>query len=285
MNDVASSEEMTNDAGEAGNSQCIGLGVRSGSAALRGDSMPAPTGELAPLFSRIRIVLSNTSHPGNIGAAARAMKTMGLSRLVLVNPKTFPDPQADAMAAGATDVLSNAQVVPELSQALAGTTLAIALTARRRELAAPPMWAKEAATESVSHCGEIALVFGNETSGLSNHELALCGRWAMIPVDAEFSSLNLAAAVQVMCYEIRQAAIAPGELPAISGAGMSATHDDVERLLAHFEQAAVGSGFLDPASPKRLMLRLRRMFGRAQLEREEVAILRGLLAALENPRR
>ena len=245
----------------------------------------APTGELAPLFSRIRIVLSHTSHPGNIGAAARAMKTMGLSRLVLVNPRTFPDAHADAMAAGASDVLSNAQVVVSLSEALAGTTLAIALTARRRELAAPPVWVKDAATEVVAHAGEIALVFGNETSGLSNEELALCGRWAMIPVDAEFSSLNVAAAVQVVCYEIRQAAVAPGELPVISGAGMLATHDDVERLLAHFEQAALGSGFLDPASPKRLMLRLRRMLGRAQLEREEVAILRGLLAALENPRR
>ena len=257
----------------------------SGVSPETGISSPAPTGELAPLFSRIRIVLSHTSHPGNIGAAARAMKTMGLSRLVLVNPRTFPDAQADAMAAGADDVLSNAQVVASLSEALAGTTLSIALTARRRELAAPPVWVKDAATEVVAHGGEIALVFGNETSGLSNEELALCGRWAMIPVDAEFSSLNVAAAVQIMCYEIRLAAVAPGELPVISGAGMPATHDDVERLLAHFEQAALGSGFLDPASPKRLMLRLRRMLGRAQLEREEVAILRGLLAALENPRR
>lgn len=249
----------------------------------------APAGELRPqlppLFSRIRIVLSHTSHPGNIGAAARAMKTMGLARLVLVNPRTFPDPQADAMAAGANDVLAKAQVVASLSEALVGTTLAIALTARRRELAAPPMWASDAATELVTHAGEIALVFGNETSGLSNAELAQCGAWAMIPVDAEFSSLNVAAAVQIVCYEIRQAAVAPGELPVISGAGMPAKHDDVERLLAHFEQAALGSGFLDPASPKRLMLRLRRMFGRAQLEREEVAILRGLLASFEDQRR
>ncbi|MBL0076705.1 MAG: RNA methyltransferase [Rhodocyclaceae bacterium] len=251
------------------------------SLAPTGESM----GELRPLFTRIRIVLSHTSHPGNIGAAARAMKTMGLSRLVLVNPKTFPDVQADAMAAGADDVLANAQVVASLNEALVGTTLAIALTARRRELAAPPMWARDAAAGVVAHSGEIALVFGNETSGLSNAELAQCGAWAMIPVDAEFSSLNVAAAVQIMCYEVRQAAIAPGELPVISGAGMLATHDDVERLLAHFEQAALGSGFLDPASPKRLMLRLRRMFGRAQLEREEVAILRGLLASFEDQRR
>jgi len=285
MNASVSSDIAIGNGGEEGNSQSAALHLQSGLAMQSRDSTSAAAGELVPLFSRIRVVLSHTSHPGNIGAAARAMKTMGLSRLVLVNPRSFPDAQADAMAAGATDVLSNARVVESLSAALAGTTLAIALTARRRELAAPPMWVKDAATELVTHAGEIALVFGNETSGLSNEELTLCGRWAMIPVDAEFSSLNVAAAVQIVSYEVRQAAVDPGLPPAVSGAGALASHDDVERLLAHFEQAALGSGFLDPASPKRLMLRLRRMFGRAVLEREEVAILRGLLAALENPRR
>lgn len=273
------------DGEEAGNSPHTAVSLRSGLAGQSPHSAQAPTDELAPLFSRIRVVLSHISHPGNIGAAARAMKTMGLSRLVLVNPRVFPDTQADAMAAGATDVLANAKVVTSLSDALVGTTLAIALTARRRELAASPMWVKGAASTVVKHSGEIALVFGNETSGLSNEELAQCGRWAMIPVDAEFSSLNVAAAVQITAYEVRQAAVDPGLPPAISGAGALASHDDLERLLAHFEQAALGSGFLDPASPKRMMLRLRRMFGRAALEREEVAILRGLLAALENPRR
>jgi tRNA/rRNA methyltransferase len=242
------------------------------------------TPQAAPtVLDRIRVVLSHPSHPGNIGAAARAMKTMGLSRLVLVNPKVFPDAQADAMAAGATDLLVAAEVVDSLAEALRGTTLAMAMTARRRELAVPALWARAGAAELVGMAasGEVALVFGNETSGLSNDELAMCGRWAMIPVNAEFSSLNLAAAVQVMCYELRLVAIDPGLPPAISGAGTLASHYEVEGLIAHIERAAVASEFLDPASPKRLIPRLRRMFSRAGPEKEEVAILRGLFAALE----
>lgn len=235
-------------------------------------------------LDRIRVVLSHPSHPGNIGAAARAMKTMGLSRLVLVNPKSFPDAQADAMAAGATDVLVQTEVVDSLSSALSGTLLAMAMTARRRELAVPALWARDGAAELVATAatGDVALVFGNETSGLSNDELAMCRRWAMIPVSAEFGSLNLAAAVQVMCYELRLAALDPGLPPAISGAGELASHDEVEGLVAHIERAAVTSEFLDPASPKRLIHRLRRMFSRAVLEKEEVAILRGMFAALES---
>jgi tRNA/rRNA methyltransferase len=235
------------------------------------------------LFDRIRVVLSHPSHPGNIGAAARAMKTMGLSRLVLVNPKAFPDAMADAMAVGATDLLVQAEVVASLPEALSGTVLAMAMTARRRELAVPALWARDAATELavMAGSGDVALVFGNETSGLSNEELGQCRRWAMIPVDPEFSSLNLAAAVQVMCYELRLAALDPGQPPAISGAGELASHDEVERLIAHIERAALSSEFLDPASPKRLIPRLRRMFSRAAPEKEEVNILRGLFAALE----
>jgi tRNA/rRNA methyltransferase len=126
-------------------------------------------------------------------------------------------------------------------------------------------------------------VFGNETSGLSNEELALCGRWATMPVDPEFSSLNLAAAVQLMSYELRLAALDPGAPPPISGAGMAASHEEVEGLIAHIERAAIGSGFLDPASPKRLIPRLRRLLSRAGPEKEEINILRGLFAALEEP--
>jgi len=234
-------------------------------------------------LDRIRVVLSHPSHPGNIGASARAMKTMGLSRLVLVNPKAFPDAQADAMATGATDLLVQAAVVSSLAEALSGTVLAMAMTARRRELAVPALWARDGAAELVTMAatGDVALVFGNETSGLSNDELAMCRRWAMIPVNAEFSSLNLAAAVQVMCYELRLATLDPGLPPAISGAGEVASHDEVERLIAHIERAALSSEFLDPASPKRFVPRLRRMFSRAAPEKEEVAILRGLFAALE----
>lgn len=244
------------------------------------NDMPLPA---AHPLARVRVVLSHPSHPGNVGAAARAMKTMGLSRLVLVNPRHFPDAQADAMAAGATDLLVDAIVVDSLAEGLRGTEFAVALTARRRELAVPALWARGAAAELVAGAarGDVALVFGNETSGLSNDELGLCRHWAMIPAERGFSSLNLAAAVQVMCYELRLAAIDPGTPPAVSGAGEPAGHDEVEGLVAHFERAALGSGFLDPASPKRLIPRLRRMLARAVPEKEEVAILRGLLAALE----
>ena len=240
-------------------------------------------------FARVRVVLTRPSHPGNIGAAARALKTMGFSRLVLVNPKLFPDPQAEAMASGAGDVLAAARVVGSLAEALHGVTLALALTARRRDLATDPVWARAGAAElaAVAAQDEVALVFGNETSGLSNEELALCGRWATIPANPAYSSLNLAAAVQVLCYELRvalstaQGAVSP-ELT-FSTAGTLATHDEVEGLMAHLQSEAVASGFLDPDNPRRLMHRLRRLFSRAALEKEEVNILRGLLAAFRQP--
>jgi len=236
---------------------------------------------------RVRVVLTLPSHPGKIGAAARAMKTMGLSQLVLVNPRHFPDPQADALASGAVDVLAKAKVVATLSEALNGTLFATALTARRRELAVEPLWAREAAAELVVAAteGDVALVFGNETSGLSNDEVALCRRWASIPTQpgpqSGGSSLNLAQAVQVMCYELRMAAIDPGALPGIAGAGQLASHDDVEGLLAHLERAAFVSGYLDPEQPKRFMPRMRRLLSRASVEQEEISILRGLLTAFE----
>lgn len=234
-------------------------------------------------LERVRIVLSRTSHPGNIGAAARAMKTMGLTRLYLVNPKFFPDPQADAMAAGATDVLEAARVCSTLAEALVGTISATALTARRRELATEPRWARDAAAELASQAsvGEVALVFGNETSGLSNDEVSLCKQWALIPTDADFRSLNLAQAVQIMSYELRLAAVGAGVPPRVTEVGDPASHQEVEALVAHLERAAVASGFLDPAQPKRLMPRMRRLFSRAGLEKEEVNILRGMLSAFE----
>jgi tRNA/rRNA methyltransferase len=260
---------------------------KRGSAAKARILYEATTVTLPLRLERIRIVLSHPSHPGNIGAAARAMKTMGLSQLVLVNPRAFPDPQADAMAAAALDVLANARVVATLSEALTGTLFATALTARRRELAVEPLWAREAAAELVSAAGEgdVAVVFGNETSGLSNDEVALCRRWASIPTQAGpqsgGSSLNLAQAVQVMCYEMRMAARDPGSLPPVSGAGQPASHDDVEGLLGHLERAAFVSGYLDPDQPKRFMPRMRRLLARANIEQEEIGILRGLLTAFE----
>lgn len=234
-------------------------------------------------LERVRVVLCRPSHPGNIGAAARAMKTMGLGRLVLVSPRQFPDPQAVAMASGADDVLDAAIVVGDLVEGLKGVQLATALTARRRELAVAPIWARDAALALARQGGELALVFGNEASGLTNDELSLCGQWAMIPAIAGFSSLNLAAAVQIMAYEMRQAFLTASEPPLVSGAGEVASDAEVTHLVAHLERAAVNCGFLDPLLPKRFVPRMRRLFSRARVEREEVNILRGLLATLEKP--
>lgn len=233
-------------------------------------------------LDRIRIVLSHTSHPGNIGAAARAMKTMGLTRLYLVRPKDFPSDEATARASGASDVLEQAVICDTLEQALTGTVLAAALTARRREMALPLAWPKEAAQKLVAtagEVGEVALVFGNETHGLSNEDVLMCHMPVTIPTNPAYSSLNLGSAVQVLCYELRQAAADPG--PAPDGAGEWAPVEDVERLYQHLERAMIGSGFMDPDQPKKLMARLRRLFGRARLEKEEVAILRGMLTAFE----
>lgn len=237
-------------------------------------------------LSHIRIVLSRTSHPGNIGAAARAMKTMGLSRLYLVSPRHLPEEQAIAMASGADDVLAAATVVDTLEQALHGTTLAVALTARRRDLSAPIAWVRDAVPEALASAGqgELAFVFGNETAGLSNQETDLCQRLAMIPANREYSSLNLAAAVQVVCYELRLAGLDVGAPPPVHEAGAPASHDEVEGLIGHIEAAAVKSGFLDPAQPRRLIPRVRRLLARARPEKEEVAILRGLLSSLMDTR-
>lgn len=232
-------------------------------------------------LSQIRIVLSHTSHPGNIGAAARAMKTMGLGSLYLVNPKRFPDADADARATGAVDILQRARVCASLAEALQGTVHALAVSARRRELAYASADARTAARALVAAArqGAVAIVFGTEMSGLTNEEILQCRAAAHIPANPDYSSLNLAAAVQVMAYEARVAALdaappGPGEhepAPAL------ARHEDVENFYAHLEQSLLASGFLDPANPKRLLPRLRRLFGRAQLEQEEVSILRGML--------
>lgn len=240
--------------------------------------------DLASL-GRVRVVLSRTSHPGNIGGAARAMKTMGLGRLVLVSPRCFPHDDAIARATGAEDLLVNASVVESLAQALEGCVLVAAVTARRRELSTRARWASQGARELIAATGQgdVALVFGNETSGLSNDEVSLAHMPVMIPANPDFSSLNLASAVQILSYELRLAAADIGAPPPVAGEGMPAPHEEVERLVAHFERASIASGFLDPAVPKRLIPRLRRLFARARIEREEVAILRGMLSAFEQP--
>jgi tRNA/rRNA methyltransferase len=232
-------------------------------------------------LSRIRVVLVEPAHPGNIGAAARALKTMGLSRLVLVRPKSFPHREARALASKALEVLDGARVCATLEEALAGTALSVAMSARGRDLSHPMLDARAAAGE-VAGCArdaEAAIVFGHETAGLSNEDVLKCSRLACIPADPGYSSLNLAQAVQVMAYEVRRAALDPAAARPPERSPDYATHEEIESFYAHLEASIVGSGFLDPNNPRRLMERLRRMFGRARLEREEVNILRGLLSA------
>jgi tRNA/rRNA methyltransferase len=247
---------------------------------------PAGSHSSGSPLAHIRVVLSHTSHPGNIGAAARAMKTMGLSRLSLVNPKHFPDPQAVARAADADDILEQAQLCSSLDEALAGTVQVYALSARHRNLGPPALPAREAATDILGWAGEgeVALLFGNETAGLSNAEVQRCQRTVFIPANPDYSSLNLASAVQLLCYELRLA-VFDGRPPvvtrAVPFASPPAAHEDVERFYLHLERVMISSGFLDPQRPRRLLPKLRRLFGRAELERDEINILRGLLDAVE----
>jgi len=229
---------------------------------------------------RVAVVLVRTSHPGNIGAAARAMKTMGLADLVLVAPRHFPHPDADALAAGAGDVLDRARVVASLAEALADRTLAVGFSARGRDLSHPAREWRSLAPETVAAAaaGPVALVFGNETSGLSNDELLACQRHATIPASTEYPSLNLAAAVQVACYELALAAGAfrvPDRPPRTRATGA-----DLEALHARLQQLLVASGFLDPREPGLLDERMRRLAARLDLETEEVAILHGMLDSL-----
>lgn len=242
--------------------------------------------ELLP--SRIRVVLCRPSHPGNIGAAARAMKTMGLSDLRLVRPRTFPDPEADARATGAVDVLEAAKISDSLPEALAGTLFVIALSARRRDLGPAIGQPREMAARLLAEAayGPVALVFGNETVGLSNDEIQQCHAAVTIPSNPEFSSLNLGSAVQVLCYELRMQAFAglpPAGDPVVTPfTSPLATHDEIEGMYTHFETVMTETGFLNPAHPGRLMPKLRRLFGRVRLEKDEINILRGVLAATQS---
>lgn len=235
-------------------------------------------------LKNIRIVLCGTVHPGNIGAAARALKTMGLARLHLVAPVRYPDPQAQWLASGALDVLRRAKICQHLDEALRDTVFSVACTARTRELAVPMVTAREAAARIVAlaRSGPVALVFGNETYGLTGEEVGKCRMLATIPADARYTSLNLGAAVQVFCYELRQAAI--GDHVPRQKQPPLAPHEQVEHFFDYVEQSAQECGFLDPRHPKRLMPRLRRFFSRVQLEQDELNILRGLLETLRRPK-
>ena len=241
------------------------------------------------LLSRIRIVLCRPSHPGNIGAAARAMKTMGLSRLCLVSPKQFPDPEADTRATGAVDLLHQAEIFPSLKDALAGAVFVVGLSARRRDLGPEIGEPREMVARLIAAAaeGEVALVFGNETMGLSNDEIQLCHAAVSIPTNPDFSSLNLGSAVQVLCYEARMAVFAgrPPDADTLATPFVSptATHREVEGFYEHLESVMTATGFFNPEHPGRLIPKLRRLFGRVRLERDEVNILRGVLAATQNP--
>ena len=229
--------------------------------------------------SRVRIVLCRPSHPGNIGAAARAMKTMGLSDLRLVAPEKFPAPEARWMATSAIDVLDNAKILGSLPEAISDCVAAFALSARPREWSTQVLDVRAAAARAVELEGDVAFVFGNEQAGLTNDEMLACQYLVHIPTNPECSSLNLAQAVQVVAYELFMVSSSTSfqmrtEKPA--------TVADLEGLYGHLEQAAVQSEFFDPASNSKLRTRFRRLFSRvADLEREEVNILRGLLNALQ----
>ncbi len=233
-------------------------------------------------LDNVRVVLSHTSHPGNIGAAARAMKTMGLRSLYLVNPKFFPDKEADARASNARDLLETARICNSLQAAIGDTCLAVALTARPRDLPHPTLNARQAALELIGHAqhSPVALVFGRESAGLTTDEISQCQLTVHIPANPEYASLNLAAAVQIMAYELRMALEDTITVFQKSESNL-ASLQDIENFHQHLEKIMVQSGFLDPQQPKKLMRRMRRLFARARLEKEEVNILRGMLSAID----
>jgi len=230
----------------------------------------------------IRIVLVGTTHPGNIGAAARAMKNMGLSDLALVRPRYFPHEEATARASGAEDVLARARVAATLADALADCTYVAGASARARTIGWPSMTPRECAprllAESVN--GKAAVVFGPEKSGLSNADLDQCHTLLTIPTNPDFSSLNLAMAVQVMTYELRVAGM-HGSPDQAEPAVRLATGEEMEHFYEHLEQVLTASRFLDPDNPRHLMRRLRRLFARALPDQNEINILRGIFASLD----
>ena len=216
------------------------------------------------------------------------MKTMGLQHLYLVQPYSFPDAHATALSTGAADLLESATVCSSLTEALTGCAFAIGLSARKRNISHEIVGVRSAATQALSIASNqpVALVFGTEMSGLSNAELDCCQMLAMIPANADYSSLNLAAAVQVVCYELRMAAL--GDLnQAIQPNQINelATNETIEGFYAHLEETLLNIGYLNPVAPKKLMERLRRLYARVRLEKEEVNLLRGILTLTKTPKK
>jgi len=237
-----------------------------------------------PMLENVRIVLVNTSDCRNIGSAARAMKTMGLSQLVLVDPLEMPNGQAQALAAGATDVLANAKVVSTMEEAVSDCGLVVGTSARSRTLPWPMLEPRSCGEKMISEVSDypVALVFGRESSGLTNEELQLCHFHVQIPANPEYSSLNLAMAVQTLSYEVRMAYLAnqekaferkdDEEYPVV---------EETERFYQHFEQALKATGFIVPSHPGLIMTKLRRLFNRARPDTKELNMMRGILASVE----
>lgn len=231
--------------------------------------------EVTQTLDNVRVILSHTSHPGNIGSAARAMKTMGLSKLYLINPRHFPDVQATAMAASADDVLANAVVCSSLEEALQGVVFVVGMSARVRDISQEVLAPREAMPLVAQQSSQpVALLLGAETSGLTNEELARCQLMVRIPVNPEYTSLNLASAVQLIAYELRLAA-GQGECGAPEVMPASAEH--VEGFFKQLEETLLEIEFLHGQHSTKLMHKLRRLYARARLELEEVNILRGIL--------
>jgi len=230
----------------------------------------------------IRIVLVGTTHPGNIGAAARAMKNMGLHELVLVSPRHFPHEDATARASGAEDLLDTATVVESLEAAIADCCYVAGASARSRTIGWPSMLPRDCALRLVeeSSQGPVGVIFGPEKSGLSNDDLDRCHTLLTIPTDPGFRSLNLAMAVQVMSYELRLARLNP-RIEGLPAEAPLASGEELEHFYAHLERILTATGFLDPENPRHLMRRLRRLFARALPDRNEINILRGILAAVD----
>ena len=229
----------------------------------------------------IRIVLVSTTHPGNIGAVARAMKNMGLQRLYLVAPRMFPDDEATWRAVSATDILERAVVVPTLEEAIADCQFVVGTSARSRRIPWPLLDARQCAGRiaQVAAREQVAVVFGQEASGLTNEELQLCNLHLTIPTAQDYSSLNLAMAVQIVAYELylqtTPAESTPSEVAQWDAP--FATQESMQRFYAHLEEALIDIEFLDPAAPRQLMARLRRLYGRLRLDEMELNILRGIL--------
>ncbi|MES9845457.1 MAG: tRNA (cytosine(32)/uridine(32)-2'-O)-methyltransferase TrmJ [Candidatus Sedimenticola sp. PURPLELP] len=234
------------------------------------------------MLRNVRIVLIETSHPGNIGAVARAMKNMCLEHLYLVRPRHYPSAEATARASGADDLLARATVCDDLDEALKGCRLVVGASARLRSVQWPQMQPRECAERAFEEAGqgEVALIFGRESSGLRNSELDRCQFLVHIPANEEYASLNLAQAVQVLSYELQMASL-EGQSVSTEETVDVATADAMESFFGHLEQTLCDIGFSDPRQSNKLQRRLRKLFFRARPDAEELNILRGILSAAQ----